>query len=321
MAANDDDLDGLLDSTLDDLEKIDKSHTNQTNTKPTTSSLPKPTPTTTTTSTSTSTTATDTDKQDEQLADQFAKQMSELLKNFQAGDLEKNIEEIVKNIGLKLPEGESSQGGEGSSASTADDAADLSKILSAFATLDGSAQGGEGQASGSAESVASKISDRLKEIAENAKNKEEEEGGGEDLEKMLQDFETNPEFQSVMEGMVNQMISKDVLYEPMKELREKYPKWLADNHSKLSEEEYGKYIKQYDIVQKICCVYEASGETTTPEQMQEVVQLMQDMAEYGQPPPDIIKELAPGVQIGPDGVPVFPGTEGGDAGTAGCNIM
>jgi hypothetical protein len=38
---------------------------------------------------------------------------------------------------------------------------------------------------------------------------------------MLQDFETNPEFQSVMEGMVNQMISKDVLYEPMKELREK----------------------------------------------------------------------------------------------------
>ena len=45
--------------------------------------------------------------------------------------------------------------------------------------------------------------------------------GGEDLEKMLQDFDSNPEFQSVMEGMVNQMISKDVLYEPMKELREK----------------------------------------------------------------------------------------------------
>jgi Pex19 protein family len=34
-------------------------------------------------------------------------------------------------------------------------------------------------------------------------------------------LENNPEFQSVMEGMVNDMISKDVLYEPMKELREK----------------------------------------------------------------------------------------------------
>jgi hypothetical protein len=30
--------------------------------------------------------------------------MAELLKTIQAGDLEKNIEEIVKNIGLKLPE-------------------------------------------------------------------------------------------------------------------------------------------------------------------------------------------------------------------------
>lgn len=50
---------------------------------------------------------------------------------------------------------------------------------------------------------------------------ENDEAGGEELEKMLQDFETNPEFQLVMEGMVNQMISKDVLYEPMKELREK----------------------------------------------------------------------------------------------------
>lgn len=28
-----------------------------------------------------------------------------------------------------------------------------------------------------------------------------------------------------------------------------------------------------------------------------------------------------GVQIGPDGVPVFPGAEGGDPANAGCSIM
>lgn len=249
---------------------------------------------------------------------------------FQSGDLEKNIEELVKNMGLKLPE---MPGGD-ESAPSGDEAADLSKILSVFAALDGasptsssstlqSQPGASSSSSSSSDNTSSRISDRLKEIAENAKNKGEndEEIGAEDLGKILQDFESNPEFQSVMEGMVNQMISKDVLYEPMKDLREKYPKWLADNHTKISEEEYDKYIKQYDIVQKICCVYERGGEETSPDQMQEVVQHMQAMAEYGQPPADIIKELAPGVQIGPDGVPVFPGAEGGEGGNPGCNIM
>lgn len=98
--------------------------------------------------------------------------MGELLKNLQEGDLEKNIEEIVKNIGLKLPEESgSSSGGEGEGDKAAEEA-DLSTILSAFAALDGGSAG-EGQESGSSssENVASKISDRLKEIAENAKNK------------------------------------------------------------------------------------------------------------------------------------------------------
>lgn len=54
------------------------------------------------------------------------------------------------------------------------------------------------------------------------------------MENILKDFESNPEFQSVMEGMVNQMISKDVLYEPMKELREKVNLFSPSPHSFLS---------------------------------------------------------------------------------------
>ena len=62
-------------------------------------------------------------------------------------------------------------GGEGSSGGTNDEAADLSTILSAFAALDASPQGQGQGASTSSDNNASKISDRLKEIAENAKNK------------------------------------------------------------------------------------------------------------------------------------------------------
>lgn len=250
--------------------------------------------------------------------------MTDLMKNFQTGDFEKNIEALAKTMGLDDDDTEtngssrsssrnSSASGAGSSNSTENSDADLSTLLSALGQLDANSGGA------SVDSVGD-ITNTLKKLAENAKNLGEKDVAGEDFEKMLQDFESNPEFQSVMEGMVNQMISKDVLYEPMKELREKYPKWLAEKHSTLPEEEYAKYIKQYDVVQKICCVYESPNGGGSAEQMQEVVQLMQEMAEYGQPPQDIIKELAPGVQIGPDGVPVFPGgEEGGD--NSACSIM
>jgi peroxin-19 len=40
--------------------------------------------------------------------------------------------------------------------------------------------------------------------------------------------------------------------------------------------------------------------------MLRLMELMQDMQECGQPPSEIIKELAPGLEFGPDGMPVMP---------------
>eukprot|EP00968_Pinguiococcus_pyrenoidosus_P009197 scaffold719_cov226-Pinguiococcus_pyrenoidosus.AAC.13 len=36
------------------------------------------------------------------------------------------------------------------------------------------------------------------------------------------------------------------------------------------------------------------------------MELMQDVQEYGQPPAEIIKELAPGLEFSEDGMPVMP---------------
>ena len=50
-------------------------------------------------------------------------------------------------------------------------------------------------------------------------------GGGEDsLAKIMEQFkdlDQNPEFQNVMENMMQQLMSKDVLYEPMQEMIKK----------------------------------------------------------------------------------------------------
>jgi peroxin-19 len=44
----------------------------------------------------------------------------------------------------------------------------------------------------------------------------------------------------VVDGMMKQLLSKEFMYEPMKDITDKFPKWLADNKAKLSVEEYEK---------------------------------------------------------------------------------
>jgi peroxin-19 len=56
--------------------------------------------------------------------------------------------------------------------------------------------------------------------------------GGEDF---------NPESfnsDSMIDGMMEQLLSKDLMYEPMKQVTESFPKWLQDNEQKVSTEEY-----------------------------------------------------------------------------------
>jgi len=46
--------------------------------------------------------------------------------------------------------------------------------------------------------------------------------------------------ENVVDGMMKQLLSKDFMYEPMKDISERFPKWLAENKEKLNSEEYEK---------------------------------------------------------------------------------
>lgn len=128
---------------------------------------------------------------------------------------------------------------------------------------------------------------------------------GEDIMKnIMADFEQMGEkedFQQVVDGMMKQLLSKEIMYEPIKAICDKYPEWLAENEPKLKKEEYERFGKQYQYIQRIVAVYE-----TQPDNFERLMELMQDMQECGQPPADIVKELAPGLEFGPDGMPVMP---------------
>lgn len=56
----------------------------------------------------------------------------------------------------------------------------------------------------------------------------------------------------------------------------------------------------YQTFQKLVLVYE-----TEPDNFPRLLELMQDLQESGNPPHEIIKDLAPGLELSPDGMPLM----------------
>ncbi|KAL0409379.1 UNVERIFIED_CONTAM: Peroxisome biogenesis protein 19-2 [Sesamum radiatum] len=116
-------------------------------------------------------------------------------------------------------------------------------------------------------------------------------GGDAMMEEWVKQFEElagSQDMESIVETMMQQLLSKEILHEPMKEIGERYPIWLEDNKAKLTEEEYARYTHQYELIKELNQVYE-----TDPSNFNKIVELMQKMQECGQPPNDIVQELAP----------------------------
>jgi hypothetical protein len=81
-----------------------------------------------------------------------------------------------------------------------------------------------------------------------------------------------PGMQSLVDTIMHQLLSKDVLYQPMKDIGSKYPEWLAANKESLDPEQYKLYEEQYEYIQKICTMYE-----TDPENYTQLMDLLQEV--------------------------------------------
>lgn len=119
----------------------------------------------------------------------------------------------------------------------------------------------------------------------------------------------------MMEGMMQSLLSKELLYPAMKDIADKFPDWLADNRSKISEEEYNKHNKQYDLTKKICFKFEEEEEgLEEPDEVKkarfdQIMSLMQEMQSLGHPPKELTGDSSPAFQFDADGNPVVPGLD------------
>ncbi|KFM25142.1 Metal transporter Nramp3 [Auxenochlorella protothecoides] len=147
--------------------------------------------------------------------------------------------------------------------------------------------------------------------------------GGAGLGEAGEDAADGPEMGSFVDSIMNQLLSKDVLYEPLVEIGAKYPDWLAAHRDELPAEELERYGRQYEHIQRLLKQYE-----TDPEDFGALLDLLQQarkklMQACGQPPKEIVDELAPGGEgLGAEGFPLFGGgAEGSPQGPGDCCVQ
>ncbi|KDQ10644.1 hypothetical protein BOTBODRAFT_35973 [Botryobasidium botryosum FD-172 SS1] len=117
--------------------------------------------------------------------------------------------------------------------------------------------------------------------------------------------------QKLLEGMMGELMSKEVLYEPLKELDDKFPEYLAKNDATLSSDDSKRYKSQRTIVKRIVEIFEDPDYSDDSlESSAEILHLMNEMQSLGTPPPEIMGPLPPGFDLGPDGSPKLDVPEG-----------
>lgn len=93
----------------------------------------------------------------------------------------------------------------------------ISKLLNDMATANMDEDGGAGDMPGGGEEAM--FHDMMKEF--------EKMGGGAGFDQ-----------DAVVDGMMQQLVAKEIMYEPMKQVTDRFPAWLEENKESLSEEEY-----------------------------------------------------------------------------------
>ena len=183
--------------------------------------------------------------------DDFAKQlqagMADLLGELEASpDLQKQFGEMVKGMGDmdSLVSGAGASGDRPSAEKPSTKAAGGSFQGAVQRTMERMQESGD-QASAAAASAESDdiFAQMLKEM----------EKGGFDGEASDEDFS------KVLMGMMEQLTNKDILYEPMKELYEKFPAWLEKNKDGVDKADLVRYKEQHTLVTEIIGRFERKG--------------------------------------------------------------
>ncbi|KAL0281596.1 UNVERIFIED_CONTAM: hypothetical protein PYX00_002535 [Menopon gallinae] len=98
-------------------------------------------------------------------------------------------------------------------------------------------------------------------------------------------------------SMMENLLSKDVLYSDLKSIVDKYPQWLQDNKAKLPSDEYESHMKTVGILRQVCQELENEdpneSEQDKKERCDRILTLMLQVQDLGLIPLEIAGDLSP----------------------------
>ncbi|XP_071576564.1 peroxisomal biogenesis factor 19 [Temnothorax nylanderi] len=169
----------------------------------------------------------------------------------------------------------------------------------------------------------SAISQVLKDLTANSENLQSEADVAAMLGQTSIDGDTG-DILPFMQGMMEHLLSKEILYPSLKELSDKYPAWLEEHKATLNPSDLQRYTKQSELMQKVCTELEKEKEDDAEDVKQRrfqcVLKLMTEMQNYGQAPDDLVGEQCSFFQFDSEGNPTLPFPPGVDS-QQDCCIM
>lgn len=92
------------------------------------------------------------------------------------------------------------------------------------------------------------------------------------------------ELDGVLQGFMDELMSKEMLEEPLRQLDAAYPAWLAANASTLPPDELARYRRQHEAVHGIVAIFSAPNyKPDDPVTSKRVVELMGMMEQVRRP--------------------------------------
>ncbi|KAG7526709.1 peroxisomal biogenesis factor 19 [Solea senegalensis] len=194
------------------------------------------------------------------------------------------------------------------------------------------AAGKVGSDTASQQEFTSCLKETLKGMAKNADNLQSAGLAGDDLVKALEGLGLEEGSEGggedgnilpIMQSIMQNLLSKEVLYPSLKEITTKYPEWLDANKPNLSPEDYQRYEQQAKIMGEICKRFEKEEEGTEDKEsmFEGVMDLMQQLQDLGQPPKELAGDAPAGLNFDMESL-FLPGGAGAGAGaTEQCSIM
>ncbi|KAI0836772.1 Pex19 protein family-domain-containing protein [Hypoxylon sp. FL0890] len=222
------------------------------------------------------------DLSEEEFQKQLQAGMAELMNGLESSpDMQAQFENIFKGLGATATEGSGSGSESARPQSSRKAAADLSQDASFQETIRRTMarmQESGDQATAAAAAEGSE-DDFIAEMMKAMKDLPSDGGNEEDFSKMLM-------------GMMEQLTNKEILYEPMKELNDKFPGWMEKNKDTLAKDDLKRYQEQQVLVAEMVAKFEESTYADSNVADREyIVDRMQRMQAAGSPPHDLVGDM------------------------------